>query len=198
MSESVGWYEANAQAFFDRSIDAAILDQQRQFADMLPPGGRVLDAGCGSGRDAKAFREWGFQVIATEAAPSLAALARAHAGVDVRVMTFDAMDWDQAFDGVWACASLLHVARVELPETLRRLRRALAPGGALFMSFKYGEGERDANGRRFTNLDEAGAERLLAETGGGLELLSLAVTGDVRPERSSERWLSVFCRRADT
>ena len=195
-SDSIAWYEANARAFFDRSVDAAILDQQRAFAALLPSGGRVLDAGCGSGRDAKAFREWGFAVTATEAAPSLAALARAHAGVAVEVRTFAQFDWQEAFDGVWACASLLHVARGELPPTLRRLRDALVPGGVLFASFKYGQGEREANGRRFTNLDEPAAERLVAAAG-GLALLSLQLSGDVRPDRSQERWLSMVCRRTD-
>jgi SAM-dependent methyltransferase len=194
VTDSVAWYDQNAESFFARSIDTAILVQQRAFADLLPRGGRVLDAGCGSGRDAKTFREWGFEVTATEAAPKLAALARRHSGVDVQVMTFDQMDWVEAFDGIWACASLLHVPRSGLPPTLRRLTRTLVPGGVWFMSFKYGEGERAANGRRFTNLDEAGAKRLIEEAG-GLELLSLQVSGDVRPERSEERWLSVFCRR---
>jgi len=194
-ADSAGWYEANAQTFFDRSVDASILVQQRRFADLLPAGGRVLDAGCGAGRDAKVFREWGFQVVATEAAPALAALARAHSGVDVRVMTFDQMDWDHAFDGVWACASLLHVTRADLPATLRRLRRALVPGGAWFMSFKYGDQERESGGRWFTDLDEAGAERLLAQAG-GLELIEMQVSHDVRPERSSDRWLSLLCRRS--
>jgi SAM-dependent methyltransferase len=194
LSDSVAWYEANAQVFFDRSIDAAILDQQRRFAARLPPGGRVLDAGCGSGRDARAFREWGFAVTATEAAPSLAALARAHSGVDVQVMTFDQMAWTEAFDGIWACASLLHVARADLPDTLRRLRRALVPGGVWFMSFKHGQGEREANGRRFTNLDEPSAAALIAGTG-GLELLSTEITPDVRKGREAEPWLSILCRR---
>jgi SAM-dependent methyltransferase len=191
---SADWYEANAEAFFARSIDAAILDQQRAFADLLPPGGHVLDAGCGSGRDAKLFAEWGFQVTATEAAPSLAALASAHAGLQVRVMTFDQIEWVETFDGVWACASLLHVPRADLPDALRRLARALAPRGVLFMSFKYGREEREANGRRFTDMDEALAHDLLAAVG-GLHSLSAQVSGDVRPERGEERWLSVFCRK---
>jgi hypothetical protein len=114
----------------------------------------------------------------------------------VQVLTFDQMAWREAFDGIWACASLLHVARAELPGTLRRLRAALVPGGTWFMSFKYGTEEREANGRRFTDLDEAGAAELLAAAG-GLELISLEVTGDVRPDRGDERWLSVFCRRVD-
>jgi SAM-dependent methyltransferase len=194
VTDSIAFYEDHAEEFFQRSVDTPILEQQRAFAAMLPAGGRVLDAGCGSGRDAKLFREWGFQVTATEAAPKLAALARAHSGVDVQVMRFDQMAWEEAFDGIWACASLLHVSRAKLPETLRRLRRALVPGGVWFMSFKYGAAERETNFRRFTDLDEAGAERLIAEVG-GLELLSLQVTGDVRAERAEERWLSVVCRR---
>jgi SAM-dependent methyltransferase len=194
VTDSVRWYEDNAQAFFDRSVDAAILADQRAFADLLPGSGRVLDAGCGSGRDARLFRSWGFSVTATEAAPALAALARAHAGVDVKVMTFDQMDWTEAFDGIWACASLLHVPRTDLPATLRRLRRALVPGGVWFMSFKYGDQEREANGRRFTDLDETGAQVLLAEAG-GLQLVSMHASVDVRPDRTQERWLSLFCRR---
>ena len=194
MSDSVAWYEANARLFFDRSVDAAMLDQQRRFAALLPAGGHVLDAGCGAGRDARVFREWGFAVTATEAAPSLAALARIHAEVEVQVVTFDQMAWIEAFDGVWACASLLHVRRGDLPDTLRRLRRALVSGGAWFMSFKYGAEERESGGRWFTDLDEPGAARLLAEVG-GLELVELQVSHDVRPDRAKDRWLSILCRR---
>jgi cyclopropane fatty-acyl-phospholipid synthase-like methyltransferase len=175
-------------------VDAGLLPELRRFADLLPPGGRVLEAGCGSGRDALALKALGFQVTAIEAAPRLAALASAHTGLPVEVMTFDQVAWREAFDGIWACASLLHVARRDLPQTLRRLRAALRPGGAWFMSFKYGTQEREANGRRFTDLDEAGAKALLAETG-GLALIAMAVTGDVRPDRGAERWLSVLCRR---
>jgi SAM-dependent methyltransferase len=193
-SDSVAWYEANARLFFDRSVDASMLDQQRRFADLLPRGGRVLDAGCGAGRDAKVFREWGFDVTATEAAPSLAALAREHAAVDVQVMTFDQMAWTAAFDGVWACVSLLHVPRRRLPRTLARVRRALKPGGTWFMSFKYGDQDRETGGRWFTDLDEPGAAALLAEVG-GLELIELSVSHDVRPDRAHDRWLSLLCRR---
>ncbi|MFL5296957.1 MAG: class I SAM-dependent methyltransferase [Phenylobacterium sp.] len=193
---SIGFYEENAEDFFRRSADADMLPALTRFAAMLPAGGRVLDAGCGSGRDAKSFVALGFRVTATEAAPKLAALARAHTGLDVQVMTFDQMAWREAFDGIWACASLLHVPRGDLPATLARLREALAPGGVWFMSFKYGDQEREANGRRFTDLDEAGAAALLAQTP-GLDLVEMEVTGDVRPDRADERWLSLFCRRVD-
>jgi SAM-dependent methyltransferase len=195
VSGSVGFYDENAEDFFRRSVDADMARGHADFTALVPPGGRILDAGCGSGRDSLAFARLGFQVTATEASAKLAALARAHTGLPVEVMTFAEIPWREAFDGVWACASLLHVPRAELPEAVTRLRDALVPGGILWMSFKYGARERFANGRHFTDLDEAGARRLIDEVG-GLSLISLTVTDDAREDRPGERWLSVLCRRA--
>lgn len=192
---SVEFYEENAEDFFRRSIDADMAVGWQAFSALLKPGDRVLDAGCGSGRDALALSRLGFQVTAMEASPKLAALARAHTGLPVQVMTFDQIVWRDAFDGVWACASLLHVPRVELPAVMTRIRDALVPGGAWWMSFKYGTEERQTPGRRFTDLDEAGAGALLASVG-GLDLLSLDVTEDVRPDRAGDRWLSILCQRS--
>jgi len=192
---SIAFYEQNAEDFFRRSVDADMARGHGEFTALLEPGARVLDAGCGSGRDALAFSRAGFQVTAIEAAPNLAALARAHAGLPIQVMTFDQIDWQGAFEGVWACASLLHVPRAELASAVRRLRDALTPGGVFWMSFKYGTGERQAGERTFTDLDESGARALLAEVG-GLSLTSLHVTEDVRAERSGDRWLSILCRRS--
>jgi SAM-dependent methyltransferase len=192
---SIGFYEANAEAFFKGSVEADMAADWRAFAAELKPGDRVLDAGCGSGRDALGFSRLGFQVTAMEASPTLAELARAHAGLPVEVLRFDEVAWREAFEGVWACASLLHVPRAGLAEAVGRLRDALVPGGVLWMSFKYGTSERRAgDGRHFTDLDEAGAAALLAEVG-GLELLWTKVAGDVRPGREHERWLSIMCRK---
>ncbi len=191
---SIEFYEANAEDFFRRSVDADMAPGYADFLALLPPGGQILDAGCGSGRDARAFRDRGFQVTAIEASPKLAMLARAHTGLPVEVMTFDQVAWRDTFDGVWACASLLHVSRADLPGTMRRLRAALRPGGVWWMSFKYGAGEHDRNGRRFTDLDESAARDLVEEVG-GLSLLSSILSTDVRTDRPDERWLSLVCRR---
>jgi len=191
---TIRFYENNAEAFFERNVGVDVPSGWKAFVELLPEGGRILDAGCGSGRDALFFHRAGFHVTATEASGRLAELARAHTGLSVQVMTFDQMDWRETFDGIWACASLLHVPRNELSGVMRRLRDSLATRGALWMSFKYGAGEREADGRHFTDLDEAGAEALLAEAG-GLELISLSVGGDSRPERAHEKWLNVLCRK---
>lgn len=193
---SIEFYERNAEDFFHRSVDADMARGHEEFTALLRPGAQVLDAGCGSGRDALAFSRAGFQVTAIEASPNLAALARAHTGLPIQVMTFDQIEWRETFDGVWACASLLHVPRGELVSAVRRLRDALVPGGVFWMSFKYGTGERQTGERRFTDLDEAGAHVLLAEAG-GLAPISLHVTEDVRAERSGDRWISILSRRDD-
>ena len=191
---TIGFYDQNAEDFFKRSVDVDMAPGWTAFAALVKPGGRVLEAGCGSGRDALFFHQAGYRVTATEASPNLAALARAHTGLPIQVMTFDQMAWREAFDGIWACASLLHVPRAELPDVMARLRDALVPGGVWWMSFKYGTGERQSGDRHFTDLDEAAAEALLAEVG-GLELISMDVGGDGRPARAHERWLSLLCRR---
>lgn len=191
---SIQFYEQNADAFFRGSIDADMAADWQAFAAELQPGDRILDAGCGSGRDALGFSRLGFRVTAMEASPKLAALARRHAGLPVEVLTFDQVSWREAFEGVWACASLLHVPRAQLAGAVRRLCNALVPGGLLWMSFKYGTQERHVAGRDFTDLDEAGADAVLAEVG-GLELIWTKVSGDVRPGREAERWLSLLCRK---
>lgn len=191
---SIAFYEANAEDFFHRSVDADMVERHADFTALLPPGGRVLDAGCGSGRDARAFRAQGFDVTAIEASPKLAALARAYTGLPVEVMTFAEVAWRDAFDGIWACASLLHVSRAGLPPVMRRLRDALKPGGVWWMSFKYGTEQREIAGRRFTDLDEAAGRRLIDEVG-GLDPIAMTVTADVRAERLGERWLTILCRR---
>jgi SAM-dependent methyltransferase len=192
---SIGFYEDNAEDFFRRSVNADMAKGWADFAALVRPGGRILDAGCGSGRDTQALFKLGFHVTAIEASPKLAALAEAHTGLVVQVMTFDQIEWREEFDGVWACASLLHVRRAELPAAVARLRDALTRGGVLWMSFKYGVHERQASGRHFTDLDEAGAYALVEEVG-RLALLSLEVSDDAREDRPGERWLSVICRRS--
>ncbi len=192
---SIGFYEDNAEDFFRRSVDADMASGHADFTALVTPGGRILDAGCGSGRDTLALARQGFWMTPIEASARLAALASAHTGLPVEVMTFDKMEWRAEFDGVWACASLLHVPRTDLAVTLGRLRDALVPGGVLWMSFKYGTEERQTNGRHFTDMDETLTKALLADVD-GLALISMAVTDDARDDRPGERWLSVLCRRS--
>lgn len=118
------------------------------FLNRLTPGGRVLELGCGGGRDAAHIRQRGFAVDATDATPAIVTRANQAFGLDARVMAFHELEAEAAYAGVWAHACLLHCPRGALPGVLTRIHRALVPGGWHFASFKLGEAEgRDLLGR---------------------------------------------------
>ena len=183
------YYQDNAQTFFDGTVNVDMSSLYETFTRHLAPGARVLDAGCGSGRDAKAFQEMGYQVEAFDASSAMVELAREHTGLPVQVMTFADVDWKEEFDGIWCCASLLHVPAVELPGMMHRLADALKSGGIWYVSFKYGDGEREVDGRRFTDMDEVGLHRLLGQIA-EIDVIALWMTKDKRPERD-ESWVNV-------
>lgn len=188
------YYQDNAQTFFDGTVNVDMSSLYETFNKHLAPGARVLDAGCGSGRDAKAFLEMGYQVEAFDASPAMVELAREHTGLPVQLMTFADVDWKEEFDGIWCCASLLHVPAVELPEMMRRLADALKPGGVWYVSFKYGDGEREVDGRRFTDMNKMELEILL-KTVAWMKIAKMWTTRDQRPE-NNEFWLNGILRKS--
>lgn len=187
------YYQDNAQTFFDGTVNVDMSSLYETFTRHLAPGARVLDAGCGSGRDAKAFQEMGYQVDAFDASPAMVELAREHTGLPVQLMTFADVDWKGEFDGIWCCASLLHVPALELAGVMRTLADALKPGGVWYVSFKYGDGEREVDGRRFTDMDE-GRLRALLSTVAVIDVISIWTTQDKRPLRD-EVWINGVLRK---
>jgi SAM-dependent methyltransferase len=137
------------------------------FLDRLPPGARLLDLGCGGGRDSDAMIRRGFIVDPVDGSAEMARQAEERIGRAVRVMRFDQLDAAGIYDGVWAHASLLHVPRPMLLDVLVRIFRALRPGGFHFANFKGGGREgRDRLGRYYNYLDEAELLDLYRASGG--------------------------------
>jgi SAM-dependent methyltransferase len=111
---------------------------------------RILDLGCGPGRDLAWFRAQGHTPVGLDGSAELVAMARAATGCEVLHQSFLALDLAPAsFDGIFANASLFHVPRQELPRVLRELHRALVPGGALFASNPRGDDTEGWNGERY-------------------------------------------------
>jgi 2-polyprenyl-3-methyl-5-hydroxy-6-metoxy-1,4-benzoquinol methylase len=189
---SVRYYDENAETYFDTTVSADMNHVRDAFLKHIPQGGQLLDAGCGSGRDAKAFADQGYQVTAFDASAEMVRLARKYTSLEVRQMTFDQMEWQDRFDGIWACATLLHVARSELADTFKRFARALKPNGAWFISMKLGTSTREIEGRTFTDVTEVELESLLVSV--GLCLSEMWLTDDVRPGRS-DRWVNAIAVR---
>lgn len=183
------YYESNAKTFVESTLLVDMQPLYQRFLPLLPVRADILDAGCGSGRDAKYFIEHGYQLTAFDASAEIAALAEKEIGRAVQVQRLQDIRYKNQFDGIWACASLLHVPAKELPDVFQRLACALKPSGVIYCSFKYGQGEYEKQGRRFTDLDEAGLQALV-EGIRELAIKELWVTADCRPRREQELWLN--------
>ena len=168
---------------------------RRRFTSLLPAGARILDLGCGSGRDTRAFIAAGYRVTATDGSAELCRLASELCGVPVRHELFQDLADVSAYDGIWACSSILHLPRPQLADVLGRMERALVPRGVVYTSFKLGDHEGMRNGRYFTNFTEPALRDFLAGSAPGLAIEQLWTTSDVLPGRQSETWLNVILRK---
>ena len=193
MTETLDWYNANADAFADGAHAVDLSALRGAFTAELAPGAHVLDLGSGSGRDALAFEAAGFSVTALEPSEALARKVAAVIRGEVLRMPVGALDVDARFDGVWACASLLHVPRSETPDALARVLRSLVPGGVFYASYKRGEAERWEAGRFFNDQTAESLDALLV--GAGFERLRLWETRDARPDRADTFWVNALARR---
>ena len=156
------YYELNAESYFKATYDADLSTIYESFIQRLPEGGLILDAGSGSGRDTLAFVQRGYSVEAFDASPALCKLSTEFTGIRAKVRRFQEVEEKREFDGVWACASLLHVPETELVGVIFRLFRALKPDGVLYMSFKHGAGERvSEDGRLFVDMTEERLRRVI-------------------------------------
>jgi 2-polyprenyl-3-methyl-5-hydroxy-6-metoxy-1,4-benzoquinol methylase len=187
------YYSKHAQAFFDSTVDVDMHSLYEAFLPLVTAEGTILDAGCGSGRDCKAFLEQGFKVDAFDASPELVAKATALINQPVKHAFFQTYHSTHLYDGIWACASLLHVPMDELAAVMAKLVGMLKEDGVCYCSFKLGNEEIERNGRIFTNLNETSFPHYI--TGLPLSIEKQWRTGDLRPGRENEQWLNVILRK---
>ena len=195
MSETLDFYEQNAQSFIDGTVNVDMSAFYSRFLEHLPSGAAILDLGCGSGRDSRFFSGMGYRVAAIDGSPELCRRAEELTGLPIRCLLFENLDYDREFDGVWASAALLHVEKEKMGAVLDRVAAALKPGGILYASYKYGSAQRkDDNGRFFSDYTEADLPVLFPE-GGQLSSIGWWITQDERPERRHEWWLNLLCKK---
>lgn len=188
------YYNFNVKSFNANTFSADFSQIQQEFLKILTPGSYILDFGCGSGRDTKYFLEQGYKVDAIDGSSELCKLASAHTGIKVRQMLFQELHAKEKYDGIWACASILHVAKNELPDILQRMYNALKSDGTIYASFKYGDFEGERSGRYFSDFTEESFGKLVKGIH-GLVIEKMWITGDVRNGREEEKWLNIILRR---
>lgn len=193
VESTLQYYEEHAEEFASNTIDADMENVRFRFMAHLPMGARILDFGCGTGRDTKAFLDLAYEVSALDGSEALCRIASEHTGIRVRCMDF--RDYTPAkgevYEGIWACASLLHLKKSELIPVLRELGKALQYGGILYISFKHGSFEGERNGRYFTDFTLEEVREFMKDIP-ELKLVEHWLTGDVRPGRGDEQWLNLI------
>ena len=188
VNKTLIYYNQNADSFIEGTVSVNFKEVQDKFLQMLS-GKKILDFGCGSGRDTMYFLKSGFDVTATDGSEELCKYASEYTGIHVKQMLFQDLDEVDYYDGIWACSSILHLSKNELRIVMNKMSRALKAGGIIYTSFKYGNFEGERNGRFFTDftIDEF--------TDFVKDVKEMAIEEDVRPGRGDERWLNLILRK---
>jgi SAM-dependent methyltransferase len=187
---TIQFYQDNADDFFEGTVNVDMSNIYQHFTKNLNKGSLILDAGCGSGRDTKAFLDMGYSVEAFDASSELVSRASAFTGIEVKEALFNEVDDVEKYDAIWCCASLLHVPEIELPQILSKLANALKSNGVWYVSFKYGDSQREKDGRSFTDINEQRLTKLVSNLS-NIDISSTWITEDNRPDRN-EKWLNAI------
>jgi len=187
---TIEYYQQNADEFFNGTINVDMSNIYHHFTNDLSTGSLILDAGCGSGRDSKAFLDMGYKVDAFDASSEMVKRASEHTGLNVKHAVFDDVTAIDKYDAIWCCASLLHVPEDDLPSTLEKLATALKSNGIWYLSFKYGDTQREKDGRLFTDVNEERLATLVSDIS-HVEVKRTWITEDNRPDRN-EKWLNAI------
>lgn len=195
-NETLEYYNKNAESFVYGTINVNLRETQEIFLKYIPPHGRILDFGCGSGRDAKYFHTKDFEVDAVDGSEELCKLAAEYSGINVKQMLFSDLDVVEEYDGIWACSSILHLSSSELRDVFLKMLKALKNDGIIYTSFKYGEYEGMRNSRYFIDFTETSLKKYIADIDNA-EIVALWITGDARPDRGDEKWLNLILQKSN-
>ncbi|MCI5648598.1 MAG: class I SAM-dependent DNA methyltransferase [Fusicatenibacter sp.] len=193
--DSIDYYERYAIPYYEQTIDLDMSEVMQPFLDALPEGAEeILDLGCGSGRDTKTLEELGYVVTAMDGSEKMCELAEIYTDQEILHLKFEDMDFDEVFDGIWACESLVHVPSEEIEDIMEKVMDALKPGGILY--FSVYEGERDGmyGGRYFCDYTEEEIRELMGRFGRA-KILDIWTTDNFRRDADDLQWLNVLVKK---
>ena len=192
---TLDYYNKNSEEYFNSTLNVDMTNTYKEFLKLVPEGGKILDLGCGSGRDSMNFIKLGYEVTAVDGAKELAKKASVLLGKEVIVSTFEELELKEKFHGIWACASLLHIKREDLKTVLNNLYNNLENNGVFYMSFKYGEKEYVDDKNRYFNCftDESIISFINENT--KYNILGLYITEDKLGRVNEVKWVNLICNK---
>ncbi len=201
---TISTYNKTAPEYVVKVQKYAPVLERNKFIASVKRGGAILDAGCGSGRDANYFASLGFVVTGIDLSTGLLSYAREHADPNATFTEMDLRDitLTGVFDGIWACASLLHLTRDEIVPVLHKFHSLLTTSGTLFLLMKEGMGEKlvtsgtiEGDTRFFTYYSGEELKQLLEHAGFTVTQQYTWDQKDRNAERPSEVWISTFATK---
>lgn len=192
--DSIEYYNQYAAKYYEDTVGQDMSELTGLFLEYLEDGATILDLGCGSGRDSLTFYELGYDVTPLDASEEMCKLAEIHTGLEVLQMTYEDMEFEDVFDGIWASASLIHVPKEEMKELLPKLADALKEEGILYLSVRKGEVEGFSGQRFFCDYMPKELERLL-EKDGYFKILKMWEDSQLFDSNQDVTWIHVLAKK---
>ena len=192
---TLDYYNKNSEEYFNSTLNVDMTNTYKPFLKLVPKDGKILDLGCGSGRDSMNFMKLGYEVTAVDGAKELAKKASVLLGNEVIVSTFEELELKEKFHGIWACASLLHIKREDLKTVLNNLYNNLEDNGVFYMSFKYGEKEYVDDKNRYFNCFTDKSIISFINENTKYNILGLYITEDKLGRVNEVKWVNLICNR---
>ena len=187
------YYNKNALEYFKKTYKADMNIQYELFLKYIGKKGKILDLGCGSGRDSLYFKKIGYDVDAIDGSEELCKLASKYTNIPVKCMKFNELDMVDYYDGIWACSSLVHINKNELIEVLKKVRMALKNNGILYVALKNGKGKENINGRYFVYIEKEEFEQMINEL--DFKLIDYLSSKSVTNEKEKRTWNNYILKK---
>lgn len=196
-NNTLDFYNNNSKAYIENTLSVDMSHLYKYFLSYIPKASNILDLGCGSGRDSLEFIKKGYNVTSVDGSKELSLAASKIIGKEVICSRFEDLKLKESFDGVWACASLLHVNKDNILDVIKNISSNLKANGVFYMSFKYGDNEYiDEKGRYFNCYTEKTFSELISKVN-SLKVEKIYKTIDVLPGRGDITWLNILCIKID-
>lgn len=192
MNQTIETYKKNFEQFAKNYQNNTVERDQQDFLALLEAinGKKILDVGCGTGTHAQYFSQRNYDVTGIDLVEEFLEYARKRCGANFINMDLKKLNFEtESFDGIWSCASLLHVPKHELIEVLSGFRKVLKPQGIIYASVKQGVGEKMENGRFFSYHTLESIESFLSDSG----FKSLIKYTE---EKSTGNWATIYSQKA--
>ena len=194
IDKTIDFYNKNAENYCSKTIGIDLTQIYEKFLKYIPKQGAILDLGCGSGRDSLNFLNNGFDVTSMDASIEMVKLSSKLINQKTIHRKIEDIDFKDKFDGIWACASLLHINKNATVDVYNKLLSALKIEGILYASYKYGINTMVKEERYFNNYDENSFSEMIKNIK-SLELIEFWTTLDLRQEGNNQKWLNILLIR---